>query len=129
MGYKKYTVFFLLSVFLMARVEPVFPYLKTLPQLTHNIISHLSALYTGSTEVNILANIDIEDQDNTDTKDDEKETEKEVTKSIKEECKMLLHDYTALLIFNQSSNRTLFHLYLSGKERTHVNEVFRPPLV
>lgn len=129
MGFKKYTVFFLLSIFLMARVEPVFPYLKALPQLTHNVISHLSSLCTGSAEVNILADIDIEDQDNADSKDDEKEGEKEVAKSIKEECKMLLHDYTALLIFNESSNRTLFHLFLSGKERTHVNEVFRPPLV
>ena len=119
----------MLAVFSMARIEPVLPYFKALPKLTHNIITNLVSLYTGSEKVNILADLAIDDQDNDGNKEAEKEGEKEIGKSAKEECKMLLHDHSLTLVFNENSNRTLFHLYLSGKERTHVNEVFRPPLV
>lgn len=122
-------VYFLLVAFLMARVEPVFPCLNALPKITCNIVANLTSIYTGADKVNILADVDLNDQDNQDSKDAEKEGEKEVGKTIKEECKMLLHDHLADLIFTASSNKTLFHLYLSGKERDHVNEVFRPPLV
>ncbi|RKR80237.1 hypothetical protein BDD43_0333 [Mucilaginibacter gracilis] len=122
-------VYFLLAVFMMARVEPAFPYLKTIPKVTHNIITNLTSLCTGAQKVNILADVAIDDQDGDNNKEAEKEGEKEVAKSIKEECKMLLYNHSLDLISQASSNRTLFHLYLSGKERTHVNEVFRPPLV
>ena len=133
MNLKKYTVFFLLAVFLIARVEPVFPYLKVLPQLTQNLVVNFTSFCTGTQPTNVLADIDIQDDDEEDeddsTKSDDKECEKEVGKSIKEECKMLLYDSIASAIFNQNTQRTLFHLYLSGKERIHTNEVFRPPLV
>jgi len=129
MGTKKYMVYFLLFAFFMARVEPVFPYLKAVPKLTHNIITNLTSLCTGSQKVNLLTDVAIDDQDDQNNKEAEKESEKEVGKSVKEECKMLLHDHAAEIVLNQSATRTLFHLYLSGKERTHVNEVFRPPLV
>jgi len=128
MGAKKYMVYFLLVAFLMARVEPVFPYLKSLPKITRNLISNITALCTGSDKVNILADVDLNDDDQ-DSKDAEKEGEKEACKTIKEEFKMLLHDHTADLIFTAAINKTQFHIYLSGKARDHVNKVFRPPLV
>lgn len=122
-------VYFLLFAFLIARVEPVFPYLKALPKVTHNLITSITSLCTGSERISLLAGIDIDDQDDQDNKEAEKESEKEAGKSVKDECKMLLHDHVTDLIFTASTIQTLFHLYLSGKERTHVNEVFRPPLV
>jgi hypothetical protein len=129
MGNKKYLVYFLLFAFFMARVEPVFPYLKALPKITSNIIANVTSLCTGSEKKNLFADVDVTDQDDQSNKEAEKESEKEVGKSIKEECKMLLHSYVVDLIFTATSNQTQFHIYLTGKERTHVNEVFRPPLV
>ena len=117
-------VFFLLTVFLTAKVEPVLPYLKVLPQLANNLIK---SLFSG--DVKVLAGVNIEDQDDQDNKTDDKEGEKEVGKSIKEECKMLLHDDMVSILFCHSTDSTVFHLYQSGKIRTHVNAVFRPPLV
>lgn len=122
-------VYFLLVAFSLARVEPVFPYLKAIPKLTRNIVANISSLCKGSEKVSILADIDLDDQDDQSNKEAEKEGEKEVAKSVKEECKMLMNDHALALVLTQSYNLTLFHLYLSGKERDHVNEVFRPPLV
>ncbi|MEO6524691.1 MAG: hypothetical protein ABIN91_23605 [Mucilaginibacter sp.] len=129
MSIKKYMVYFLLFAFFMARVEPVFPYLKAVPKVTHNLITNITSFCTGSDKVNLMADVAIDDQDDQNNKEAEKEGEKEFGKSVKEECKMLLHDHVAHLIFSANSIQTLFHLYQSGKERTHVNEVFRPPLV
>jgi hypothetical protein len=129
MSAKKYMVYLLLFAFLMARVEPVFPYLKAVPKVTRNLITNVTSFCTGSDKVSLLSDIDIDDQDDQNNKEAEKESEKEVGKSVKEECKMLPNDHVADLIFSANSTQTLFHLYLSGKERTHVNEVFRPPLV
>lgn len=129
MSIKKCMVYFLLFAFLMARVEPVFPYLKTLPKVTHNLVKNITSFCTGAEKVNLLADVEVNDQDDQNNKEAEKESEKEVGKSVKEECKMLLQSHVTDLIFTASTTQTLFHLYLSGKERTHVNEVFRPPLV
>ena len=129
MRFKKNIVFCFLAIFLIAKVEPVFPYVKQLPQLVQNLIYDMSAFYNGNAHIDVFADIEVGDMENTDSKSEEKEGEKEATKSVKEECKMLLHNHAADVVLNQSATRTLFHLYLSGKERTHVNEVFRPPLV
>lgn len=126
---KKYMVYFLLFAFFMARVEPVFPYLKALPKVTRNLVSNITSFCTGTEKVGLLADVDLNDQGDQSNKEAEKESEKEAGKSVKEECKMLPHDHVVDLIFSANCTQTMFHLYLSGKERTHVNEVFRPPLV
>jgi hypothetical protein len=129
MRFKKNIVYCFLAIFLIAKVEPVFPYLSQMPQLVQNLIYNMSAFYNGNEHVDVFADIEVDSSDDASSKSEEKEGEKEGAKSAKEECKMLLHSYTTALILNQSSDRTLFHLHHSGKERNHVNEVFRPPLV
>src|SRR6187402_3223021 len=102
MGIKKYMVYFLLAAFLMARVEPVFPYLKAVPKLTRNIVANITSFCKGTEKVNILADIDLDDQDDQNNKEAEKESEKEIAKSAKEECKMLMNDHALALIFTAS---------------------------
>lgn len=122
-------VYFLLAVFLMARVEPVLPYLKVVPKITHNLLTNLKAFCTGTQKVKLLADVAIDDTNDDNNKEAEKEGEKEVGKSVKEECKMLLYNYSLALADSQGTIRTQFQLYLSGKVRNHINKVFRPPLV
>lgn len=129
MRLKRNIVFCLLAIFMIAKLEPVFPYLKQIPQFTQNLIFSMSAFYNGAEHTDVFAGIEVDGPDADDNKDGEKDAEKEASKTAKEECKVILHDYSLAVIFNANSARTLFHLYASGKERNHVNEVFRPPLV
>src|SRR5882757_997728 len=101
MRFKKHIVFCFLAIFLVAKVEPVFPYLKQLPQLVQNLIYDMSAFYNGNAHIDVFADIEVNSTDDTNNKSEEKEGEKEGTKSVKEECKMLLHNYTTVLILNQ----------------------------
>jgi hypothetical protein len=129
MRIKKGIVFLLLGVFLMAKMEPVFPYLKQLPKVTHNLIRNITVLCNGNGQWNTLADNDPAEADNNAAKDAEKEAEKEADKSVKEESKIVLKQTDFAAIFHTDSNRTLFHLYVFGKTRNHIDEVFRPPLV
>ena len=129
MDLKKHIVYFLLAIFVLVRVEPVFPLLKAIPALTHNIAINITSLCTGTKTVKVLDNVKLDDQGDDNTKAAKKEGEKEAAKSVKEEVKMLLHNHADTLTFYTASNRTLFHLSLSGKVRNHVNDIFRPPLV
>jgi hypothetical protein len=129
MRLKKGIVFLLLGVFLMARMEPVFPYLKQLPKVTQALMHNVTVLCNGSGQMNSLADNDPADNDSSSTKDSEKEAEKEADKSVKEESKMLVNHHAVAAIFHTDANRTLFHLYVFGKTRNHIDEVFRPPLV
>lgn len=126
---KKGVVFLLLGVFLMAKLEPVFPYLKHIPAVTQNLIHNVTVLCNGNGQMNNLADTDPAESDSNNAKDSEKEAEKEADKSVKEESKLLFRQHNYAGIFHTDANRTLFHLYVFGKTRDHVDEIFRPPLV
>ncbi|MBW4888846.1 hypothetical protein KXQ82_03940 [Mucilaginibacter sp. HMF5004] len=113
----------------MAKVVPAFPFVKQLPQITQNLFHNFSMIYSGGEPVGLLADTNPAETETSDTKDTEKDVEKEADKSFKEECKMLPHESMISAIFNTDANRTLFHLYVFGKTRNHVDEIFRPPLV
>ena len=129
MRLKKGIAFLLIGVIMMARLQPVFPYLKQIPQIAQNLVHNVSVLYNGGKHVNLLADTNPADTDASDSKDNEKESEKEADKSFKEECKILPAPNLFTAICHTSANRTLFHLYVFGKTRNHIDEVFRPPLV
>jgi hypothetical protein len=129
MQLKKGIVFLLLGVFLMAKLEPVFPYLKKIPAVTQNLVHNVTVLCKGNGQMNNMADNEPAESGSADAKDTEKEAEKEADKSVKEESKMLLKAHTFAAIFHTDANRTLFHLYVFGKTRNHIDEVFRPPLV
>jgi hypothetical protein len=124
MALKKIIGFVLLVVFLTAKLGPLFPYLKQLPQVTKNLVANISAIITDGSPVDLLAHTEPCSAGINDDKTDEKEG----IKSSKEECEMATQLSISFASISSGSTRTLFLLYVTGKLRNHVNEVFRPPL-
>lgn len=125
MSIKKGMAFLFIALFLLARIQPAMPSFKALSSAAHQLLSNNISFFSSASE---------QDQDTGDDKDKddkdgvEKDTEKDFGKSVIDYHKMVF-DNTMAVVFENSSSKTLFHLYQSGKVRNHVNKVFRPPLV
>ena len=126
MSIKKGMAFVFIALFLLARIQPAMPSFKALSKATHQFISHNISFFACADQHS--SDQDTGDDENDDKDSAEKDAEKDFGKSLIDYHKMILNN-TVAIVFENSSSKTLFHLYQTGKVRDHVNEVFRPPLV
>lgn len=127
MGIKKVMAFVFIALFLLARVQPAMPSLKTLSSATHQFLSHNISFFSVADEHSDSGQ-DAGDEKNDEKDNAEKDSEKEFSKSFIDYHKLVLNNNMAA-IYESNTVKALFHHYRPGKVRDHVNEVFRPPLV